>query len=122
MIDSQTGQETSRRAAPQPLPENIRSVQPGGGVCYRVELAWGRWRRWRLRTFRPGYVRKMAQRRQGSGAGSPHEIIDPRDLKYCRNVCDCSWDACRRSVPLAAVAALRAVGRGGTCPDGRAAR
>ncbi len=119
MIDSQTGQETSRRAAPQPLPENIRSVQPGGGVCYRVELAWGHGRRWRLRTFRPGYVRKMAQRRQGSSAGSPHDILDPRDLKYCRNVCDCCWDAAadafrwRRSIPFAPWGAAELVLMGG---------
>ena len=25
-------------------------------------------------------------------AGAPHEILDPRDLKYCRNLCDCSWE------------------------------
>jgi phosphatidylserine decarboxylase len=33
----------------------------------------------------------MAERRQGSGAGAPHEVLDPRDLKYCRNVCDYTW-------------------------------
>jgi phosphatidylserine decarboxylase len=49
----------------------------------------------------------MAQRRQGDCRGAPHEVIDPRDLKYCRNVCDCSWAAAddpfrwRRSIPLA---------------------
>ncbi len=91
MIDSQSSRTIPARAVPQPLPENIRSVQPGGGVCYQVELAWGRCRRWWLRRFRSGYVQAMAQRRQGSGAGAPHEIIDPRDLKYCRNVCDYSW-------------------------------
>ena len=30
------------RAEPEAMPENLRSVQPGGGVCYRIELAWGR--------------------------------------------------------------------------------
>ncbi len=29
------------RATPEPLPENIHSVQPGGGVCCRIELALG---------------------------------------------------------------------------------
>jgi len=67
------------------------SVQPGGGRCYRVELAWGRWRRWWLKHFRPGYVRRMAARRRGDAAGAPHEILDPRDLKYCRNRCTCDW-------------------------------
>ncbi len=81
------------RAEPQPLPENFVSVQPGGGACYRIELAWGRWRRWWLRRFRPGYVRRMAALRHGDPDGAPHEILDPRDLKYCRNRCSCYWDA-----------------------------
>ena len=34
----------------------------------------------------------MAERRPGSAAGCPHEVLDPRDLKYCRNVCDCDWN------------------------------
>jgi len=103
---------SSARPAPaenavEPLPENIRSVQPGGGVCYRIELAWARLRRWRLRHFRPGYVRAMAARRQGDAGGAPHEILDPRDLKYCRNLCGCYWAEAddpfhwRRRIPLA---------------------
>ncbi len=79
------------RLQPEPLPDNLRSVQPGGGFCYRVELAWGRWRRWWLRTFCRTYVGRMAELRLGSTDGAPHEILDPRDLKYCRNQCDCSW-------------------------------
>jgi phosphatidylserine decarboxylase len=84
-------EKPSSRMTPAPVPENLRSVQPGGGFCYRVELAWGRLRRWYLRTFRPGYVRRMADLRQGSTAGAPHDILDPRDLKYCRNQCECNW-------------------------------
>ena len=105
MNDLQGGPRIVNQGRPQPLPDNIRSVQPGGGVCYRVELAWGRWRRWWLTHFRPGYVRVMAARRQGDCRGAPHEILDPRDLKYCRNVCDCSWAEAddpfrwRRSIP-----------------------
>jgi len=92
---------------PEPLPDNIRSVQPGGGVCYRIELAWGRARRWYLKTFRPGYVRRMARVRQGDPGRAPHEIVDSRDLKYCRNLCDVSWPssydrfAWREKIPLA---------------------
>lgn len=86
-----TTEVTSARAAPQPLPENIVSVQPGGGVCYRIELAWAAWRRWWLKLARPGYVRRMAELRRGDPAGAPHEILDPRDLKYCRNRCACDW-------------------------------
>jgi phosphatidylserine decarboxylase len=80
------------RATPRPLPPEMTSVQPGGGLCYRIELAWGRWRRWYLKRFRPGYVRRMAGLRRGSPDGAPHEILDPRDLKYCRNLVACDWD------------------------------
>lgn len=80
------------RATPQPLPPEIASVQPGGGLCYRIELAWGRWRRWYLKRCRPGYVRRMAGLRRGEPDGAPHEILDPRDLKYCRNLVACDWD------------------------------
>jgi phosphatidylserine decarboxylase len=52
-----------------------------------LELAWGRCRRAWLRRVRPGYVRRMAEKRQGHCPNCPHDIIDPRDLKYCRNVC-----------------------------------
>jgi phosphatidylserine decarboxylase len=96
-----------QKATPEPLPDNIRSVQPGGGVCYSIEMEWGRWRRWYLKHFRPGYVRRMAALRRGDCSGAPHEILDPRDLKYCRNLCQCGWDkaddpfAWRDSVPLA---------------------
>jgi phosphatidylserine decarboxylase len=40
-----------------------------------------------LRRFRAGYVRHMTEKRQGSCADCPHDIIDSRDLKYWRNVC-----------------------------------
>jgi len=83
---------STTRATVQPLPENFSSVQPGGGLCYRIELAWGRWRRWWLKRFRPGYVHRMARCCRGDSAGAPHEILDPRDLKYCRNRCRCDWD------------------------------
>jgi len=33
----------------------------------------------------------MAALRQGDARGAPHEILDPRDLKYCRNLCTCDW-------------------------------
>jgi phosphatidylserine decarboxylase len=34
----------------------------------------------------------MQRRRRGDCDAAPHEILDPRDLKYCRNVCCCQWD------------------------------
>ncbi len=55
----------------------IASIQPGGGFCFGLERAWGRWRRAWLRRFRPCYVRRMAERRQGHCPNCPHDIIDP---------------------------------------------
>ncbi len=83
---------TSRLTA-HPLPPNITSVQPGGGTIVRLELAWGRLRRWYLRTFRPRYVSRMRERRQGDCPGCTHDIVDPRDLKFYRNVCGFRFDA-----------------------------
>jgi phosphatidylserine decarboxylase len=72
--------------SPGLTPAPIRSVQPGGGLCIGLELAWGRCRRWLLRRFWPGYVAAMLAKRQGSCTGD-FDVIDPRDLKYIRNVC-----------------------------------
>jgi phosphatidylserine decarboxylase len=63
------------------------NVQPGGGLCFGLETAWGRARRAWLRRLRPGYVRRMATLRQGQCDGCTHDIIDARDLKLVRNVC-----------------------------------
>ena len=90
-----------------PLPDHIHSIQPGGGVCYSLELFWGRIRRWYLRTFRKGYISRMERLRTGSTDGAPHAILDPRDLKYCRNQCTCAWNrnddpfVWRDKIPLA---------------------
>ncbi len=84
--------DAAARATPEPLPDDIVSTQPGGGICYSAELAWGRLRRWYLKVIRPGYVRRMAELRRGDTNGAPWEILDPRDLKYCRNRCTCYWD------------------------------
>ena len=87
-----TTENPPSRAVPEPIPVDLTSVQPGGGICYRIELAWARWRRWYLKRFRPAYVARMAELRRGSADGAPHEVLDPRDLKYCRNQCQCDWD------------------------------
>ncbi len=82
----------SENPSPYPaLPENIRSVQPGGGYCYALELAWGHCRRWYLKQFRREYIQRMATLRRGEISGAPHEILDPRDLKYCENLCTAHW-------------------------------
>jgi phosphatidylserine decarboxylase len=69
----------------------ITSIQPGGGLGMQIELAWGRWRRAYLKALRRGYVERMRATRQGDTAGCPHEILDPRDLKFYRNVTSCNW-------------------------------
>jgi len=35
----------------------------------------------------------MAELRRGDAEGAPHEILDPRDLKFCCNLCTAHWDA-----------------------------
>ncbi len=97
----------ANRLQAEPLPENIKSTQPGGGLCYSIELAWGRLRRWYLRTFRQGYINRMAALRIGQLNGCPHEVLDPRDLKFIRNQTDCRWNPLddpfrwREKIPLA---------------------
>jgi phosphatidylserine decarboxylase len=71
------------QASPPPY-----GVQPGGaGVFVRCELAWGRIRRAFLRRVRPGHVERWRQLRQGECPDCPHDVIDPRDLKFTRTVC-----------------------------------
>jgi phosphatidylserine decarboxylase len=65
----------------------LRSAQPGGGLCLSLELAWGRLRRALLRRLRPGHVARLAALRQGECRDCPHDVLDPRDLKFSRNVC-----------------------------------
>ncbi|HMP01241.1 MAG TPA: phosphatidylserine decarboxylase [Gemmatales bacterium] len=64
----------------------------------RLELLWGRVRRWLLRLLRPGYVRRQSERRLGQCESCPGrvqgctgEVIDSRDLKFFRNVCGYSF-------------------------------
>jgi len=83
----QTTSELPASAPALPSPQLPACVQPGGGWCMSVELAWGQWRRFLLRTLRPGYVRHRQSLRQGACPNCPHDIIDTRDLKYFRNVC-----------------------------------
>lgn len=82
--------EQSTFAQPRPAP--IESVQPGGGFCMALELSWGKLRRTCLRLFFRGYVRQMAEKRNGNCPNCTHNIIDPRDLKFYRNVCGYSFN------------------------------
>ena len=106
---------------PEPLPPNIGCIQPGGGTILAIELAWGRLRRCLLKTFRPAYVARMRQRLQGDPESCPVEVIDSRDLKLFRNVCDCQFDpaddrfAWRDRLPFARSGLAELVLLGGTC-------
>ncbi len=76
----------------EPMDPKLTWVQPGGGVICKLELAWGKWRRLWLKTFRPNYVRRMAALRKGSFNGCPHEVLDPRDVKFFRNQGGYYWE------------------------------
>ena len=77
----------------EPMDPQLKWIQPGGGVVCKLELAWGYWRRFWLRTFRKGYVQRMAASRKGECNGCPHDVLDPRDVKFFRNQPGYSWDA-----------------------------
>jgi phosphatidylserine decarboxylase len=76
----------------EPMDPQLTNIQPGGGVVIQLELAWGRLRRWYLKTFRPAYVARMRNIRRGDFNGCPHEVLDPRDLKFYRNQGGYDWD------------------------------
>lgn len=72
-------------------PQTPTSVQPGGGFCYGLERAWGGIRRTVLRSCFRAYVLRMERLRQGQCPQCPHDVVDPRDLKFTRNVCGYWW-------------------------------
>jgi len=71
----------------------LTTIQPGGGIIINLEMLWGNWRRFWLKTFRRGYVQKMQNTRKGDFNPCPHEVLDPRDLKYYENQGGYYWDA-----------------------------
>ncbi len=113
------GHHPAGPGAIEPLPAEITSIQPGGGVCMACELAWGRLRRAYLRTFRKRYLARMRDCRKGDQGAYPHEILDPRDLKFHRNQGDLHWDvaddpfAWRDKLPLVRVGLAEIVILGG---------
>ncbi len=76
----------------EPMDPQLTSIQPGSGVIVKLELAWGGVRRWWLKTFRRGYVERMRACRRGEQNRCPHEVLDPRDLKYFQNQEGYWWD------------------------------
>jgi phosphatidylserine decarboxylase len=84
--------ETSPGRLPlQPMDPQLTDIQPGGGVIIRLEQAWGGIRRSYLKIFRRGYVQRMAELRQGDFNPCPHEVLDPRDLKFHQNQGGWHW-------------------------------
>lgn len=69
----------------EPMPPELTTIQPGGGPIMRLELAWGGIRRRWLKSFRKGYVTRMWSLRKGDRNPTPHEVLDPRDVKYYEN-------------------------------------
>ena len=53
-------------------------------------------------------------------AGAPHEILDPRDLKFCCNQCTAHWAGEHDPFQLARAAAVCPLGPGRTAIDGLA--
>jgi len=82
--DAKTSERETSIAA-EAMDLALTTIQPGGGIVMSIELAWGRLRRWYLRKFRPGYVKRMLQTRQGHQGSLPFDPVDPRDIKYYRN-------------------------------------
>lgn len=79
------GATSGLRRKEWPMDVQLRDIQPGGGVIIHLEQQWGRLRRMWLKTFCGAYVRRMAACRQGDFNPCPHEVLDPRDLKFHRN-------------------------------------
>jgi len=94
---SQINQKTAGKRYPplavEPMDPQLKTIQPGGGIIINLEMLWGNWRRFWLKTFRRGYVQRMQSTRQGDFNPCPHEVLDPRDLKYYENQGGYYWDA-----------------------------
>lgn len=86
-----THRNSDRRLPLEPLDPQLKCIQPGGGFIIRLELLWGKLRRAYLKTFRRGYVQRMAELRQGEENRCPHEVLDPRDLKFHKNQGGWHW-------------------------------
>lgn len=77
--------QTERRTVQIAMDPQLTTIQPGGGIVMSIELRWGYLRRWYLRKFRPGYVKRMSALRQGVPGSLPFDPVDQRDVKFYRN-------------------------------------
>ena len=96
MLDVSTQPSVSQLPAEplplEPMDPQLKWIQPGGGIICHLELAWGTVRRAWLKTFRSSYVKHMAALRKGTFNGCPHEVLDPRDVKFFRNQGGYYWE------------------------------
>jgi len=119
-IPAATSGSTGRsRLELERMDPQVQCIQPGGGVVIRLELAWGRLRRKYLKLLRPRYVARMLQTRRGDFNPCPHEVLDPRDLKFYRNQGGYFWEpaddplAWRDQLPFARVGLAELIVIGG---------
>ena len=87
----------------------------------RAELAWGHVRRTLLKRFWPGFVARMQATRRGSHSACPHEVLDPRDVKFYGNQDGFYWlpeedpFAWRNRLPFVRAGLAELILLGGTC-------
>lgn len=104
-----SAQGESRPRVLIPMDPQLKDIQPGGGIVIHLEQAWGKIRRAILKTFCRKYVTRMAACRKGDFNPCPHEVLDPRDLKFYRNQGGWYWEtdddpfAWRDKLPFARV-------------------
>ncbi len=90
--ESTPAQSSGEQRDQLPMDPQLKDIQPGSGVVIHLEQAWGRIRRCWLNVFRRGYVRRMAACRRGEFNPCPHQVLDPRDLKFHQNQGGYYWD------------------------------
>jgi phosphatidylserine decarboxylase len=74
------------------MDSQLKDIQPGGGIIIHLEQCWGSVRRVFLKIFCRGYVKRMAACRKGDFNPCPHDVVDPRDLKFYRNQGGWYWE------------------------------
>jgi len=91
-MNDMTEDVSGQRLPLDPMDPQLKDIQPGGGIIIHLEQAWGRVRRIWLKTFRRGYVKRMEGLRKGDRNPCPHEVLDPRDLKFHQNQGGWYWN------------------------------
>ena len=84
------GSSTSPRSV-ESMPPEVTSIQPGGGFCMACELAWGARGGGICTGSDPGMWISCVKAGRAVSGTYPHEILDPRDLKFYRNQGDIAW-------------------------------